>query len=606
MPGIAGIISFKKGNGIKNSVEKMVSCMMHEDFYNSGVYTNENLDIAVGWVSIKDSYADCMPVRCFKENIVLIFSGEIYKDNDGGVNSLNEKGNHSSQNGRFLIDSYSEFGVNFVAKLNGWFSGVLVDLHKEKIIIFNDRYAINRIYFHQDENGLIFSSEAKAILKVRNDLKCINLDVLGEYFAFGCASNNKSLFHGIESIPGGSLWVKRKDEKIKKESYFNPINWETKIKINEKCFVQELKETFQKILPRYFRSEEKIGISLTGGLDTRAILSHCTLNKGPSKTYTFAGLYRECHDVKIAKNLSILLGKKHYLLNLNRDFFENFENLASKVVYISDGCHDVCGAHDLFFNRLARQIAPIRLTGKFGSEVLRSASTFKKLNLEKRLFCPDISKLITTAENKQTKRFVPENLTFTCFEDIPNHEYGRLIVEQSQIQFRTPFLDNDLIELLYRAPVGFRTKKFATVELIDSLDSNLLSLPTDAGFYGKNKNVASNVVNITRFLSFKAEWYFNEGMPHWLSKINRICPNVLEDMVLGRHKIDHYRKWFKEKLKKYLKMILLDETTTRLGYFNTAFLNRMVNDHITGEKNYIGEINKAITVALIHNQLIRK
>ena len=56
--------------------------------------------------------------------------------------------------------------TGFLEKLNGWFSGVLLDLRAQKLVLFNDRYGVNRIYYHEDASGFYFSSEAKALLKI--------------------------------------------------------------------------------------------------------------------------------------------------------------------------------------------------------------------------------------------------------------------------------------------------------------------------------------------------------------------------------------------------------------------------------------------------------
>ena len=56
--------------------------------------------------------------------------------------------------------------TEFLEKLNGWFSGVLLDLREQKFVLFNDRYGVNRIYYHEDSRGFYFSSEAKSLLKI--------------------------------------------------------------------------------------------------------------------------------------------------------------------------------------------------------------------------------------------------------------------------------------------------------------------------------------------------------------------------------------------------------------------------------------------------------
>ena len=75
MPGIAGIISKTALEKRVKDVGLMVECMMHESFYSSGTYINDEIGIFLGWVCLEGSFSDCMPVMNEKKDMVLIFFG---------------------------------------------------------------------------------------------------------------------------------------------------------------------------------------------------------------------------------------------------------------------------------------------------------------------------------------------------------------------------------------------------------------------------------------------------------------------------------------------------------------------------------------------------
>ena len=79
MHGITGIIS-KSSVGRKEALASMINCMLHEFFYSSGTYFNEQLCIYTGWICHKDSFCDCMPIWNEKKNVLLIFFGENFTD----------------------------------------------------------------------------------------------------------------------------------------------------------------------------------------------------------------------------------------------------------------------------------------------------------------------------------------------------------------------------------------------------------------------------------------------------------------------------------------------------------------------------------------------
>ena len=251
MPGIAGIISDKPANQLGKNLERMLSCMMHEDFYHSGTYIDSHLNILTGWVYMDGSSSECMPVFNDSKDIILIFSGENHSDSITQIKIEDKINAENILKANYIIHLYEEKGELFVKELNGWFSGILIDLRNNVVHLFNDRFGINRIYYYQDSNEFIFSSEAKSILSVRNDLKDVNTDSLGDYFHFGCVLNNKTLFKDIEVIPPGSLWTWKFDKDWKKRTYFYPDEWKHQSELDIETFFSRLSTTFYDILPRY-------------------------------------------------------------------------------------------------------------------------------------------------------------------------------------------------------------------------------------------------------------------------------------------------------------------------------------------------------------------
>ena len=167
MPGIAGIIS-KHGPSAewRSLIQSMVECMTHEAFYVSGTYVNEELGLWSGWTCHSGAFGDSLPIWNEKKDICLIFSGEDFPD-QADVDALRTRGHDfNSNDASYLVHLYEEMGYGFLEKLNGWFSGVLLDLREQKFVLFNDRYGVNRIYYHEDSRGFYFASEAKALLKV--------------------------------------------------------------------------------------------------------------------------------------------------------------------------------------------------------------------------------------------------------------------------------------------------------------------------------------------------------------------------------------------------------------------------------------------------------
>src|SRR5262249_33149280 len=117
----------------------MTRSMVHEPSHVSGTYTNKDIGLCVGWVSHGGSFSNSVPLWNERNDVCLIFSGEDF----GAADEVRRSGfaargieQHSA---KYLIALYEAIGLHFIEKLNGWFSGLLVDLRTKTVVLFNDR-----------------------------------------------------------------------------------------------------------------------------------------------------------------------------------------------------------------------------------------------------------------------------------------------------------------------------------------------------------------------------------------------------------------------------------------------------------------------------------
>jgi asparagine synthase (glutamine-hydrolysing) len=146
MPGLAIIINRGPKEENKLRLQQMVNSMKHESFYSTGAYDNENAGVYVGWSCQPGSYCDCMPIRNEKNDLLLFFYGEHHADPED-LQQLRCRG-HSlpEDNAAYVLHLFEEQGCDFLKSLNGWFHGALLDLAKQEILIFNDRFGMQRLY----------------------------------------------------------------------------------------------------------------------------------------------------------------------------------------------------------------------------------------------------------------------------------------------------------------------------------------------------------------------------------------------------------------------------------------------------------------------------
>jgi asparagine synthase (glutamine-hydrolysing) len=582
----------------------MVKCLKHEPFYVDGTYVNEELGLWSGWVCHDGEFGDCLPIWNEKKDICLLFSGEDFTD-QADIDALRMRGHEfGSNDASYLVHLYEEAGCAFLEKRNGWFSGVLLDLREQKVVLFNDRYGVNRIYYHEDKAGLYFSSEAKSLLKILPGTRRLNLRSLGEVLCCEAVLQNRSLFSGISLLPGGSAWVFSRGEPVKKKTYFKREAWESQPELSEGDFYEKLKETWTRVLPKYFRGKQSVGLSLTGGVDSRMILAWAPCPAGTLPCYTWGSKYRDCADIKIARRAAKLCGQPHNTIPVGGEFLSEFPALAERSIYISDGTMDVTGAVDLYVQRLARQIAPVRLSGVCGGEILRRLVMFKPSSPQQGLFDPELERSFLEAAATYDGELQGHRLSFTSFKQAPWYMASKFTVERSQVTYRTPYFDNDLVALAYQTPAKLLNNEPA-LRLIADGNPALGKIATDRGLAFRSIPGVDRAQHWYQEFTFKAEYAYDYGMSQWLARLDHIfAPLHLEKLFLGRHKVAHFRVWYRDELSRWLRQLLLDSDARSRPYVRANSLEAMLKAHINGHRNYAFEIHKILTVELIQRTLI--
>jgi asparagine synthase (glutamine-hydrolysing) len=600
MPGIVGLITRMPPQRAERELRQMVETLNHENFYKTGTWVDESLGVYVGWIVREASFSDGMPLQNEQGNVVLIFSGEEFPEKDT-LRRLKERGHQVEDAGpSYLVHLYEE-DSSFPARLNGKFHALLIDRSLGTATLFNDRYGMHRIYCHESKDAFYFAAEAKAIMAVQPELRALDCRALGEFIACGAVLENRTLFERIQTLPPASAWIFRNGSLQRKDSYFDPREWESQATLDPESYYRELRQVFTQNLSRYFNGSERIAMSLTGGLDTRMIMAWQQSAPGALPCYTFGSMFRDCQDVTLSRQVANMCGQPHQVIPVGKEFLTQFSHYAARAVYLTDGCVEVNRAPDLYLNELAREIAPVRMTGNYGGEVFRRVRTFKPVNPLPGLFQPEVVSSVDQAKHTYIRSLNGNPTSFTVFKQSPWNHYGILALEQTQLSLRSPFLDNDLVRTVFRAPDSALTSNEDSLRLIADGKKELLRIPTDRGTAGRRGRFSAAAYRAFLEFQFKAEYAYDMGMPQAVAKIDHLISGLgLERLFLGRHKVFHFRVWYRDALAGYVREILLDPRSLNRPYIERKRLEEVVRGHLRGDWNYTNEIHKTLTLELVH------
>ena len=599
MPGLVGIIAKDAAFKARPVVDAMVKTMMHEKSYVSGIEANAGLLATVAWVAHKGSFAASMPVWNESKTACLIFAGENFPCNGDSSAPANR--------GEYLLRLYETQGTRCFKHFNGIFSGVILDCREKKAVLFNDRFGLGRIYWRETADGLYFASEAKALLKAQGEGRALDPRGLGEFFSCGCVLQNRTLFSGISLLPAASAWTVRPGAPAQKETYFSPEQWAARPELPASEYYSRLRDAFARILPRYFSGSSRVALSLTGGLDSRMIMAWAPCTPYKLHTFTFDGMYRECADARVARQVAKTAQQYHESIKLNRKFFAEFPALAKRCVYFTDGTMDVSGAVDLFMNKMAAQIAPVRLTGNYGDEILRGNVAFRPGGISEAAFNADFAQRYREAAQAYAQERAGSPLSFIAFKQMPWHHYSRLALEQSQLVVRSPYLDNELVDLAFQAPRDMAVNRALAFQLIDEGNPQFRRIQTDRGRIAQMTFIPGKVRRFAQEFMPRAEYMYDYGMPQWMAPMDRALSRLhLERLFLGRQKFYHFRLWYRNELAGYVKEVLLDERSLARSYLDAAQVKRIVQEHVEGTGNHTLEIHRLLTAESLQRQLIER
>jgi len=595
MPGIVGVFTRRPRAWAEAQVEAMLGAIRHEPFYATGSRSNENLGAYVGWTAQPGSFADGMPLENEQGDVALVFSGEEYPDPETRRRLAGERPGPA-----YLLRAYEQDPA-FPAGLNGMFHGLALDQARGQATLFNDRYGMHRLFVHQAEDAFYFAAEAKAILAVKPELRKPDLQSLGEFVACSCVLEDRTLFAGIRSLPAGSAWIFRNGGLEKKQVYFDPSEWERQSPLDARSYYEELRGVFTRNLPRYFSGGQKIGIALTGGLDTRIIMAWRNAAPGEFPCYTFGGMYRECQDVQLARRIAKICRQPHQVITVGREFLQNFPRYAERSIHMTEGTVDVYRASDLYVSELASRIAPVKVVGTYGSEIVRRAVMFKPMTLAEGMFQPEFLPHIEQARRTYAELRRQHPVTFAAFRQSPWYHHGILALEQSQLTVRSPYMDSDFVRAVYRAPQsGDGAEEDVRLKLIADGSRELMAIRSDRGVGGAPLPLLGPLSRLWLEFTFKAEYAYDYGMPQRVAQIDHCFSALhLERLFLGRHKLLHFRVWYRDALAEYVRQMLLDPRTLARPYIERKRLESAVAGHLRGDRNFTLEIHKLLTLELV-------
>jgi len=567
MPGIYGYV---RENSNTCALNDMTNCLLfQENLVKSDDFCEDSFCASHIHLGKMQRNTDTF----FKDGIYVSIEGEQYDFKDIPFEEL-------------LFNAYKEGTLErLLNKLDGYFCAVIYDSSTKKVFYISDRYGMRMSYYYFKDGRFAFSGEVKGLLAIDFVDKSIDRNQIECFMNLGYLLEDTTWHTHIKLLnPATIVTFDISTKELTQKRYWK---W-SDIKQQQLPFndaVSKLGKLFIKAVDKRFDINQKVGVALSGGLDSRAIFAAVNHLYPDFKGYSYTFGTPHCEDIEIAKQCVSHTQWDHEEFHFNTS---NWFKPRINNVWISDGMFSLMHMHGCeFVDNVNKQI-DFNLNG-YAGDVVMGGGWFNRVPLNQR------------ATSKMLQKFYKQYGTASCinddFYDTPHAEPHLFmnrarrftnmgtVNELHKLDQRKPFFDNDIIELIYSLPDNYRkNSKLYTAMLLQFFPMLFKDIP-----WQRTGKPISN--------------YFSH---RFLAKVVRKIKSILSNIFFIKEKgaYTDYPNWIRTpEISDHLLALLDKETAYYSNYTDEDYKQIFVIPHLKKKKNYSEEILRAATIELYLNKI---
>jgi asparagine synthase (glutamine-hydrolysing) len=516
----------------------MQDSLMHRPFFRRDTLFEDSCICAsrVHLDTVQDG-----PQPCSSDGKFVWLDGEFYNKEMFGVPGLSDAQLILEQHRRGTL-------VPFLQKVDGIFAAVIYDRALKSVTIVNDRYGLRYLYIYLSPAGCVWASELKAFRCLPSRSLTIDREAAALFFSKGYLSGNRTWFRDVELLaPGTMLTINCTTNETRALRYWecNAIAARSD-KHNLPELARELGAKFKRAVERQCHTGKRIGIGLSGGLDSRALFAAMPAHCEPLQAFTFG--MTGSKDLRIAQKVAALRPSKHWSYELSAN---NWLQNRADAVWWTDGQFNLLHMHGVEYAGAIREHFEIALNG-FQSDALLGA-------------CYE------TGDGEEMPKYPDRDRRFFAMG---------VVLATQHIIYRIPFFDNDFMELTMSIPLRYRRNSYLFHQML------LVTFPEyfqDIPWQRTNMPISRNSpVDKTIILA-------NNCAIHLASKFK---------ISLHDDGYTDYPSWIRQSpAREFFTGLLTDNHARIFDFVDPAIIRRCLDRHMRG-LNYVELIGRYATFEL--------
>ena len=303
------------------------------------------------------------PVSNESGDVVAVFNGEAYN-----FRALRDELRAHDVRGTgdtpVLPHLYEESGPNFASRLDGMFALALWDAGRERLVLARDRLGKKPLLWTRLPDGtLAFASELKALLRLPDVQREVELDAIDAYLALQYVPDDRTGLSGIRKLPPGHVLVAEGEgERIEPYWQLEPAEPST----HEDDWLERVRSTVGDAVRKRLVADVPLGALLSGGLDSSIVVAlMAEASPHPVRTFT-VGFADERYDERShARAVAERYGTTHEELEIEEDVAAALPRLAAAY---DEPLGDEAAFPTFLIAEQARRHVTVALSGDGGDE----------------------------------------------------------------------------------------------------------------------------------------------------------------------------------------------------------------------------------------------
>ena len=281
MCGICGYLQADRHRPVDPALlERMNERIRHRGPDSDGLYANGPstssgcmVGLAMRRLAIIDVAGGQQPMTNEDGSIHLVFNGEIYNFRELR-DELARHGHRfvTQSDTEVIVHGYEQWGDDVLLHMHGMFAIALWDERHERLLLARDRMGEKPLYWHHSARGLLWGSEAKALLAAPWVERRVNALALHHYLTLQYTPDPLTIFEDIHQLPAAHKLVVERDGAPRLSRWWQ-LEFAPKWELSEAELIEQARARLCTAVERQLISEVPLGAFLSGGIDSSIIVA---------------------------------------------------------------------------------------------------------------------------------------------------------------------------------------------------------------------------------------------------------------------------------------------------------------------------------------------